>query len=87
MRSNQKQYTMMNQLLPRVNASDVVVGQMEDLHTVVPAHKQTNNISMTNIMCFSVFVFVCLFVNVFELTRVNTYTEITYVLSTTMNEY
>ncbi len=28
---------------------------------------------------FSVFVFVCLFVSVFELTRVHTYTEITYV--------
>ncbi len=26
-------------------------------------------------MCFSVFVFVCLFVSVFELTRVDTYTE------------
>ncbi len=33
-------------------------------------------------MCFSVFVFACLFVSVLELTRVDTYmyTEITYVL-------
>ncbi len=30
-------------------------------------------------MCFSVSVFVCLFVSVFDLTRVDTYTEITYV--------
>ncbi len=37
-------------------------------------------------MCFSVFVCVCLFVSVFELTRADTYTEITcvyYVVYTT----
>ncbi len=41
----------------------------------------TRKVNIPALMCFSVFVFVCLFVSVFELTRVDTYTEIAYVLT------
>ncbi len=41
----------------------------------------TRKVNIAALMCFTVFV--CLFVSLFELTRVDTYTEITYYVHTT----